>query len=57
MRFRIRYRDPETEGVKEVIKYFEDTETVSAELWAEDYAYALADKGWYDITPLDGESV
>jgi len=47
-KFKIKYTDPET-GEEEVVKDFEDTPTVSAREWAEDYAYTLADKGHYEI--------
>lgn len=51
-RFRIEYINPETnEAIKEVIE-FEDTASVSAQEWAEDYAYTVADKGAHEVTQL-----
>lgn len=43
--FRIEYRDPQTDEKIIVVKEFEDTETISAREWAEDWAYSAADKG------------
>lgn len=50
--FHIRYRDPHTGEDVEVIKEYEDTTTVSAQEWAEDAAYMLADKGPYTVTEI-----
>ena len=65
--FEIRYTDPETGAEAIVIKEFEDTivensnpkivngeinVNISAEEWAEDYAYMIADKGPYTIREL-----
>lgn len=65
--FEIRYTDPETGAEAVVIKEFEDTivensnpkivngeinVNISAEEWAEDYAYMIADKGPYTIREL-----
>ncbi len=54
-KFKIRYRNPETEEFNEVIKEFEDTANpdISAEEWAEDYAYAVSDKGDYNICAME----
>ena len=45
--YEIDYAIPETDG---------DHETITGEydsyMWAEDHAYALADKGWYKITRI-----
>jgi hypothetical protein len=52
--FVIRYRDPETEETKEVEATFEDSHDphfISAQTWAEGYAYGPADKGWYEVEP------
>lgn len=54
-RFRIEYRDPETNELKEVEKECEDStdpHLITAREWAEDHAYMLADKGWYRITEI-----
>ena len=48
--FRIEWKDPETNEDKEAFEEFESTEDVTAREWAEDWAYARADKGWYRIT-------
>lgn len=50
MRFKITYMDPDTEELVSVYKEFEDTDTLKSSEWAEDYAYAKADKGFYVIT-------
>ena len=47
--FKIRYIDPKTGEEMVVVKEFETTGSMSAYEWAEDYAYMLADKGWYKI--------
>ena len=56
-KFQIRYLVPgdgpdevKTETVK-----FEDTPefSLTAEEWANDWAYALADKGWYSVTEIE----
>lgn len=60
MKFKIRYDDPETGNRKEVIKEFDDWTgdvagnemTISAQAWADDYGYTLADKGWFTATPI-----
>jgi len=53
MKFRILYIDPEVpEEWKEELCEFEDTDTCRAEEWAEDLAYARADKGEYKIIPI-----
>ena len=52
-KFKIKYIDPEDgETWKEEIHEFEDTENVTAEEWAEDLAYARADKGEYKVEEL-----
>ena len=43
--FRISWTDPETEEPETVEKWFEDSATVTAKEWAEDWAYTQADKG------------
>lgn len=65
--FEITYTDPETGLEVVVVKEFEDTVAknsnpkivngeinvnISAEEWAEDYAYMIADKGPYTIREL-----
>ena len=54
-KFRIEYIDPETE--EEVIEYrnFVDGGGVTAEFWAEDYAYTRADKGWHEVHRLPSQ--
>lgn len=55
-RFKIRYADPETGETETEYMEFEDWTSddgkthVSAEMWARDYAYAAADKGWHCVT-------
>ena len=55
-KFRIEYLDPEDQECKEVLGEFEDTTDpdITAKEWAEDYAYGLADKGWYCVTEQRG---
>lgn len=48
-KFKITYINPDTQEEEEVIQSFEDTQTVTAEEWAEDYAYSLADKGPHTV--------
>lgn len=58
MRFKITYKDPDTEELVSVYKEFEDSHEphfISAADWAEDYAYAKADKGFYVITTAPEE--
>lgn len=50
MRFRIDYKDPETQEDKTVYAEFHDTQTITARQWAEDYGYTLADKGYFTVT-------
>lgn len=54
--FRITYTDPDDGEEKTVEQAFEDTNyegrVITAQLWAEDYAYALADKGYYTIKEI-----
>ena len=52
--FKITYTDPEDENhTITVTEEFHDTESVTALGWAEDYAYAVADKGFYEIEELN----
>lgn len=57
MLFRITYKDPESETLKTVEVRFYDSPRLSASDWAHDYAYALADKGWYRVVKLYRETV
>lgn len=50
--FKIAYKNPITGEIELTEKSFEDTPTFPAAMWAEDYAYTLADKGWYKVTEL-----
>jgi hypothetical protein len=50
--FRIRYTDPDTGETEEVVKEFNDSETASALEWAEDWAYAAADKGPHEVMEI-----
>ena len=34
------------------VKSFSDCLEISAREWAEDYAYTVADKGWYEVDEL-----
>ena len=54
-KYRIIYRDPQTEETVNVIKTFEKEEHISAKAWAEDWAYAVSDKAVYSITEIKGE--
>ncbi|AMB48380.1 hypothetical protein [Methylobacterium sp. AMS5] len=62
-RFRITYADPETREDITIEREFGDTPRevttngfvvgpISARTWAEDFAYALADKGSYKIEEI-----
>ncbi len=48
-KFQIVYLHHETEEVVKEIHEFKDTEVISAKEWAEDYAYTMADKGYYIV--------
>ena len=48
-RFRIKYEDPETLEIVSVTKEFEWDQAIPAKTWAEDWAYAQADKGWFSV--------
>lgn len=56
--FKIGYRDPGDGEYKTVYRSFDDTPAtpthgaISASEWADDYAYALADKGPYTVTKM-----
>ena len=50
--FEIKYSDPQTGFIETTRATFEDSQEVSAKMWAEDYAYTLADKGWYRVKEL-----
>lgn len=50
--FEVEYDDPETGERVTTKMWFDDTPTVSAKEWAEDYAYAKADKGWHHVREL-----
>jgi hypothetical protein len=52
VKFRIRYIDPATGADIVTVRNFEDTPSISAQLWAEDWAYMAADKGWYEIVEV-----
>lgn len=54
--FQIKYEDPDTQEICTVEKVFKDSEgggDIIAAEWAEDYAYMMADKGWYEITLIE----
>lgn len=55
MKFRIRYLDPETQEYIVSIREFGNTNNIPAAEWAEDWAYAAADKGPYTIEELHNE--
>ena len=48
----ITYRDPESQEMMSVEKIFTDSEEFPARMWAEDYGYALADKGYYEVVEV-----
>lgn len=52
--FEIEYTNPETGEREKTVKTFEASTnpTISAKEWAEDYAYTIADKGWYKVTEI-----
>jgi hypothetical protein len=55
-KFKITYQPLWTEDEldrKSVIMNFEDTAGITAEEWAEDYAYSLADKGYHKVEKLN----
>jgi hypothetical protein len=52
-RFKIQYRDPDTDEIITIEEDFEDSERFPAKMWAEDKAYSLADKGWNRVTEID----
>ena len=55
MIFKITYQPPGTEDEderKSVVMDFADTAGVTAEEWAEDYAYTLADKGYHRVEKI-----
>jgi hypothetical protein len=47
--FRITYMCPEREELITVDKEFEDGTDITALEWAEDWAYSMADKGYYSV--------
>jgi hypothetical protein len=51
-RFQITYRDPDTLEKVKVEREFDHTEEFPAKMWAEDLAYTLADKGWYEVKEM-----
>ena len=48
-KFKITYRDPQTDECATVKMEFDDTPEFPAKMWAEDWAYMKADKGWYEV--------
>ena len=50
--FKITYADPETEEIRTTIEEFFDSDNITAKEWAEDYAYAKADKGFHTVERL-----
>lgn len=50
--FEITYRSPKSGKLRKTIAEFEDSPCASAREWASDYAYTLADKGWFKIREL-----
>jgi len=52
-RFKVEYWNSRDEEYAEDVVEYEDSEQVSAEEWAEDAAYTVADKHWYRVTRLD----
>jgi hypothetical protein len=53
--FEISYRDPCCGEIKTIEATFEDTPEITALEWAHNYAYDLAEGGWYKIAKLDSE--
>lgn len=51
-RFKITYTNPETKELVTIEKDFDNSPAVSAETWADDYAYSIADKGHYHIKEI-----
>lgn len=52
MKFKITTQHPETGEPIEEILSFEDSDEISAEEWAEDYAYTKADKGPHEVEEI-----
>ena len=52
MKFKITYVDPETNDTESIVRDFVDSVDITAREWAEDYAYAIADKGPYTIKEI-----
>jgi hypothetical protein len=50
--FEIKYKDPNTGEWKTVTESFDHSDEFPASMWAEDRAYALADKGPYKVREL-----
>lgn len=50
--FEITYTDPTTGESKTAVETFDGDDEFPASYWADDYAYALADKGPYRIKEI-----
>lgn len=57
-KFLIKYKDPDTQEIVEVVKEFDDfagsdtVGSITAEEWAEDFAYTAADKGYHEVKEI-----
>lgn len=54
-RYRIEYKDPETQEVKTHEGIYQDTADASAMDWAVDHAYSLSNKGWFQVEKIGDE--
>ena len=52
MKFKITTQDPESGKARIEIVEFEGDKDISAQEWAEDYAYTKADKGPHEVKEL-----
>lgn len=51
-RFRMEYENPETGEIIYTEREFGDADGVPAQVWAEDYAHGLADKGYHRVEEI-----
>ena len=55
--FEVSYKDPETGETVNEVKQFSGDENCTPKFWAEDYAYARADKGWNRVRELSAKEL
>lgn len=51
--FQVQWSDPVTGERMSEMRYFKGDDQITPAEWAEDYAYARADKGWHDVEKLE----